>query len=144
MKVAALTLAWFLMANSDSGSGSGSAPKAAAFDEQKAIASFRQELKRVQVREPPGQKSGWLAAQVANPPLPARASVGKCREKFAQLNDALGPTEGKLVLYGERSSLDRPGECWEVTIGVTVWNQLIGYLDPKSGTLLLAWFTPEG
>ena len=72
------------------------------------------------------------------------ASKVSCREGMRRAKSTLGPGEGDLVLFAFPAALDRDGDCWEVRAKVTVFNEILGYLDPATGALLFSWFVPEG
>ena len=74
----------------------------------------------------------------------AQAKLGACRDGYARVKSTLGAGEVDLVLFSAIAALDRPGDCWEVTIPTGHWNEILGYLDPKTGALILAWLVPEG
>ena len=74
----------------------------------------------------------------------AEAKLGSCREGYRRVKDTLGPAEGDLVLFSAVAALDRPGDCWEVVVPTGRFNEILGYLDPKTGALILAWLVPEG
>lgn len=74
----------------------------------------------------------------------AQAKLGACRDGYRRVKDTLGSGEIDLVLFSAVAALDRPGDCWEVVIPTGNWNEILGYLDPKSGALILAWLVPEG
>jgi hypothetical protein len=66
-----------------------------------------------------------------------------CREALRRLDDTLGLREDGLIRLSQRESLDRDGDCWELSHMKAFWTMLT-YLDPESGTLLLLWTPPEG
>jgi len=72
------------------------------------------------------------------------ARLVSCRDGRARVMDTLGPKEGDLIYFGTYASLDRPGHCWEVHAKVSVWSDIVGFMDPTMGSLLFAWFVPEG
>jgi hypothetical protein len=72
------------------------------------------------------------------------AELVPCRAALARVNDTLGGSERvDLVLFGRIDALDRDGDCWQVGFA-ELFNQVVGYVDPGSGGLLMAWFVPEG
>jgi hypothetical protein len=77
---------------------------------------------------------------------PKRVSAHRavCRDGYHRVKDTLGPAETDLILFSQRSALDRDGACWEVVVRTGRWNEILGYLDPKTGALLFAWLVPEG
>ena len=72
------------------------------------------------------------------------ASLVACREGRSRVMNTLGPSEGDLVLFGTFASLDRAGQCWEVHAKASVWSDIVGFMEPATGALLLTWFVPEG
>ncbi len=72
------------------------------------------------------------------------ASRLACREGMRRVTGTLSPKESDLILFASPAGLDRDGQCWEVRAKVSVWNEILGYLDPATGALLFAWFVPEG
>jgi hypothetical protein len=64
---------------------------------------------------------------------------------FERIDGTLSAEERKtLILVGKIANLKRDGECWEVMIFGNIGNGLEGYLDPKTGRLIILWIVPEG
>jgi hypothetical protein len=64
---------------------------------------------------------------------------------FERVDGTLSAEERKtLILLGKIADLKRDGECWEVMTFGNLGNGLEGYLDPKTGRLVMLWIVPEG
>jgi hypothetical protein len=74
----------------------------------------------------------------------ASARLVACRQGHARAKDTLGPSETDLVLFSALEALDRAGDCWEVNVPTGRFNEILGYVDPKTGALVFAWLVPEG
>ena len=74
----------------------------------------------------------------------ASARLGPCREGYERVKDTLGRKEIELWIFSALPALDRPDQCWEVNVPTGHFNEIIGYLDPKTGALIFAWLVPEG
>ncbi len=109
--------------------------------EAAAIAAFQQAF--VEEILPANQGRVSLASSVADKKN-LHASKLACREGMRRVIDTLGPKENDLILFAAPPSLDRGGQCWEVRAKVSVFNEILGYMDPSTGSLLFAWFVPEG
>ena len=111
---------------------------------RKALATLLREVNAGAVRDLKGQAKGTIAAGANQPVIAPTVWRESCRESAKQVKSTLGPGEGDLVVQGKLAALDLEGPCLSVSIGVSHWNSLVGYLDPTGEKLLLTWYTPEG
>lgn len=74
---------------------------------------------------------------------PYSAKLEPCRKGREQVARA-NATGYDFVFFGRLDSLDRDGDCWAVMYEGGMKHEVIGYLDPATGNLLLAWRIPEG
>jgi hypothetical protein len=75
----------------------------------------------------------------------AGARLASCRAAHQRVDNTLGGSERTdLVFFSAIAALDRDGDCWEVEVPTGAFNEILGYLDPKTGALLCVWLVPEG
>ncbi len=75
---------------------------------------------------------------------PLTAHLTNCRVEHHRVDTTLGGEERSLlVLFASIDALDIPDACWAVQVGGH-FNEVLGYLDPKTGALVMVWLVPEG
>jgi len=74
------------------------------------------------------------------------ARLESYRKVHDRVNDTLTASEREtLILYGALSDLDREGEGWVIeSFNGCPCSEVAGYVDAKTGRLLLVWIMPEG
>lgn len=123
-----------------------SRPAAPIGTEAEAMAAFRRHW-----------ESGWSAGLEESKRKLVQGSIPEVREGKAlrarkipwrEAADRVAGTlradeQARAVLAGSLEALAREGECWEVSLDLGMAS-VVGYLDPKSGEVVLLWSVPEG
>lgn len=104
----------------------------------------------------------WTAAVVPNVPAKERAMteaidatmkaapdkftarLASCREGHEVVQRTITQTQYDFVIHGQLADLDRDGACWHVMYAGGMKQEVLGYVDPGTGKLLLVWRIPEG
>ncbi|MBL8741332.1 MAG: hypothetical protein JNK04_09565 [Myxococcales bacterium] len=93
-----------------------------------------------------GQSSGlgnYTAAVADTKRLSARRM--ECRAGHRRVDNTLGGVERTSnVIFSSIPAMDRDGDCWEVTVPTSAFNEILGYFDARTGALIMAWLVPEG
>ena len=112
-----------------------------------AILSFRAAWATTVVLHVPLKEVEMTAAidrEMTSSPGAYTAKLSSCREARDLVARTNRESKFDFVLQGSLAALAREGECWEVEYHGDMKHEVIGYLDPWSGALLLVWRVPEG
>ena len=112
-----------------------------------AILAFRAAWATTVVPHVPLREVEMTAAidrEMTSSPGAYTAKLSSCREARDLVARTNRESKFDFVLQGSLAALAREGECWEVEYHGDMKHEVIGYLDPWSGALLLVWRVPEG